>query len=177
MPKQNVTPFGSFEGWSRLVREAVVWVGLPDPCLTRVRLAESADTTADALGQLIDAWGAIDPHGCGVVVSELLARLYPAEMQYQPRDDDSIAMRAAIENATGCPPGKTPSNRQVGNKLKTFRRRVVDGRFLDTDGTKTKHGVRWRVYSAASTAGTSLLPGDSGDSDDSISATFTREFL
>ena len=156
MPKQNVTPYGSFEGWSRLVREAVVWVGLPDPCLTRVRLAESADTIADALAQLIDAWVAIDAHGCGVVVSELLARLYPAEMQYQPRDDASIAMRAAIENATGCPPGKTPSNRQVGNKLKTFRRRVVDGRFLDTDGTKTKHGVRWQIYSAVSTAGDNL---------------------
>src|SRR5262249_44347557 len=40
MPPQNLTPFGSFEGWSRLVREAIVWVGQPDPCQTRVKLAE-----------------------------------------------------------------------------------------------------------------------------------------
>ncbi|NUQ49701.1 MAG: hypothetical protein HUU27_07255, partial [Phycisphaerae bacterium] len=55
-PAQNLRPFGSFEGWSNVVRAAVAWVGLPDPCLTRTRLAESADTTGDALGQLIVAW-------------------------------------------------------------------------------------------------------------------------
>src|SRR5690606_17153515 len=65
MPRQGLTPFGSFEGWSRLVREAVVWLGLPDPCLTRVRLAEQADTTADALTQLVEAWRAYDPHNLG----------------------------------------------------------------------------------------------------------------
>jgi hypothetical protein len=33
-PTQNVTPWGSFCGWSRVIREAVVWVDLPDPALT-----------------------------------------------------------------------------------------------------------------------------------------------
>ena len=76
-PCALLTPYGSFEGWSALVREAVVWVGLPDPCLTRVKLAESADTTADSLGQLIAAWRAYDPLNTGVVVSEMLNQLYP----------------------------------------------------------------------------------------------------
>ena len=42
------TPFGSFEGWSHLVREAIVWAGQPDPCSTRAKLAESSDTTTDS---------------------------------------------------------------------------------------------------------------------------------
>lgn len=48
-PDQGLTPFGSFEGWSNLVRRAVVWAGLPDPHLTRTRLAETSDMTGDAL--------------------------------------------------------------------------------------------------------------------------------
>ena len=147
-PKQNLTPFGSFEGWSGLVRECIVWLGLPDPCLTRVRLIESADTTADALTQFMGAFRQYDPHNLGVIISEMLAKLYPADGQYQPRDDASITMRAALENAIGCPPGKAPSNRQVGNRLKSFRRRVIDGRMLDTDGIKHMNGMRWRLYGA-----------------------------
>jgi hypothetical protein len=30
-PKQT-TPLGSFENWSRRVRDAVIWAGLEDPC-------------------------------------------------------------------------------------------------------------------------------------------------
>jgi hypothetical protein len=99
MPRQHLTPFGSFEGWSRLVREAVVWAGQPDPCRTRTKLAELADTTADALGQLVTAWRAYDPSEQGVVVSDLLNRLYAKP--FPPADDASVAMRAALENLVG----------------------------------------------------------------------------
>src|SRR5262249_31755354 len=69
-PSPGLTPFGSYEGWSSVVRVAVIWIGLPDPCLTRMRLAESADTTADALQQLIAAWQEYDAVGDGILVSE-----------------------------------------------------------------------------------------------------------
>jgi hypothetical protein len=55
-PSSDIKPFGSFEGWSNVVRQAVVWVGLPDPCMTRARLAESSDSAGDTLWQLINAW-------------------------------------------------------------------------------------------------------------------------
>lgn len=130
-PDQGLSPFGSFEGWSSVVRQAVVWVGLPDPCATRTRLAESADTTADALSQMISAWRQYVPPGAGYVISDLLQRLYPAQHEFQSRDEASVAMRTALENLVGCPPGRTPTPRQVGNKLRQFRRRVVDGVYLD----------------------------------------------
>lgn len=37
-PPQQIPPFGSFEDWSARVREPLVWLGQPDPCLTRERL-------------------------------------------------------------------------------------------------------------------------------------------
>jgi hypothetical protein len=143
-PTHNLTPFGSFEGWSRLVREAVVWVGLPDPCRTRTRLVELADTTVGGLAQLMQAWHAYDASNEGVVVSDMLAQLYRKD--YPPTDAASIAMRAALENLVGCPPGKIPTPRQVGNKVRSFRRRVVEGRYLDSNPNEyNRNGAVWRL--------------------------------
>ncbi len=142
---KNLKPFGSFEGWSSVVREAVVWVGLPDPCLTRTRLVESADTTGDALGQLIAAWRQYDWSERGVVVSEMLRELYPSNHGPTPSDDASVALRAALENLVNCPPGKVPTARQVGNKLRQFRRRVVEGLFLDIAPGRSNQGKVWRL--------------------------------
>ncbi len=144
-PAPNLRPFGSFEGWSNAVREAVVWVGLPDPCLTRTRLAESADTTGDALGQLIVAWRQYDWSGQGVVVSDMLRQLYPSGGP-PPNDDASIAMRAALENLVGCPVGKAPAAKQVGKRLSYFRRRVVGGVYLDSNPNEyARGGTVWRL--------------------------------
>jgi hypothetical protein len=144
---RDLKPFGSFEGWSAVVRQAVVWVGLPDPCLTRTRLAESADTTGDALGQLIGAWRQYDTSGTGVVVSDMLRRLYPS-MGPPPEDGPSIAVRAALENLVGCPPGKAPTPRQVGNRLRRFRRRVMEGEYLDSCPDQySRHGAVWKLHS------------------------------
>lgn len=144
-PKQSLTSFGSFEGWSELVREAVVWVGLPDPCDTRKMLAESADSDAESFGQLIQAWQQYDPNNVGIVVSDLLAKLYPNEDP--PRDEASAAMRAALEALAGCAPGKAPTSRQVGNRLKKSRRRPIGGLYLDTNPKEGhRKGAAWRLY-------------------------------
>jgi hypothetical protein len=147
MPRQNLSAFGSFEGWSRLVREAVVWVGLPDPCATRTKLAEQSDTTVDALGQLMSAWRQFDPVNTGIVVSDLVSTLFAKE--FAPRDDSSNAMRTALETIVGCPPGKAPNARQVGARLKSFRRRVVNGLYIDTNpGEYHRNGSVWRLHHA-----------------------------
>ncbi len=149
-PKHDLTPFGSFEGWSQLVREAIVWAGLPDPCRTRTKLAEASDTTADALGQLIQAWATYDMNSAGIVASDMLSTLYRKD--YQPSDEASVAMRAALECFVGCPPGKTPTPRQVGNKLRAYRRRVVGGRFLDSNPNEHhRNGAVWRLHATEAT--------------------------
>lgn len=145
-PDQGLAPYGSFEGWSDLVRQAVVWLDMPDPCLTRVKLAESADTTTSVLNQLLAAWKQYDPMAKGIVVSEMLGHLYPPQAHLIPKDEAGVTMRAALDNLVGCPSGKTPTSRQVGNKLRRFRRRVVGGVYLDFDPNEyDRAGAVWRL--------------------------------
>jgi hypothetical protein len=154
-PRANLKPFGSFEGWSDLVRQAVVWVGLPDPCLTRTKLVESADTTADTLAQLIDAWEDYakcwpDYHAGtipGMTIANILGHLYRG---CQPSDAASVAMRAAIEGLIGCPPGRVPTARQFGFKLRSFKRRVIGNRYLDIDAAANdRSGATWQLRHTA----------------------------
>jgi len=169
-PAQKVAPYGSFEGWSDLVRQAVVWAGLPDPCLTRVKLAESADAVTDSLGQLLAAWKQYDPLDDGVVIADMLQHLYPAERHNIPTDEASVSMRAALEGMVGCPAGRPPNAKQVANKLRVYRRRVLGSCFLDIDNSRgRKDGRTWRLFRP--------LPdgvGDTGDTGDSFS-THARE--
>ena len=148
-PAQNLTPYGSFEGWSALVRQAVVWVGMPDPCVTRIKLAESSDTTADTLAQLITAWAQYVPFGTGITIADMLNNLYPAQGQFFPHDDSAKAMRAALESMVGCPSGRIPTCRQISNRLKSFRRRVFNQVFLDIDASRyNRVGAVWRLCNA-----------------------------
>jgi hypothetical protein len=141
-PRMGLTPFGSFEKWSALVREAIVWVGLPDPCLTRTRLAESSDSTSDTLGQFLEAMSEYEYVGSGFVCSTLLSELYG---EPRPMGDGSVRLRTAIEALVGCPPGRVPTAGQLGNKLKQYRRRVLLGKYLDMESVRTEQGARWRI--------------------------------
>lgn len=148
-PPQGLTPMGSFEGWSSSVREAVVWAGLADPCRSRAALMARADTTRDALAELVTAWERYVPESEGLVVADALAALYPPERQRWPMDEPSVAMRAALESLVGCPPGKPPGARQVGAKLKSFRRRVVADVYLESNPDEyNRAGSVWRLHRA-----------------------------
>ncbi len=148
-PAQGLTPMGSFEGWSSLVREAVVWLGLPDPCSGRERLLEFADTAVDTLSMIINALEVCGAATEGVVIGELVARLYPADRTGAPTDPASVEARQALEQLTGASVGRPPTGRAISNKLKVYRRRVVSGRYLDIDPNAPRRaGATWRVYAA-----------------------------
>ena len=56
-PKQAFSPFGRFEEWSSLIRSALVWAGLEDPCASRTFVAADDPVSAD-LARLLVAWEA-----------------------------------------------------------------------------------------------------------------------
>lgn len=149
-PRCGLPAWGSFEGWSSLVREAVVWCGLPDPAATRQELADIADTEAAALRELLDAWPEIDPDNYGLTTAELLDLLHSEPGKYPN-------VQSAIVEL--CPPtsGPLPGVRQLGNRLAHVRRRIIGGIALDY---RQRRG-RQRAW---------LLVGDSGDSSDSFSS-------
>jgi putative DNA primase/helicase len=51
----ELPPFGSFESWSRRVREPLVWLGRADPCTT-VAKAREDDPKLSALLTIVLQW-------------------------------------------------------------------------------------------------------------------------
>jgi hypothetical protein len=134
-------PWGSFESWSALVRNAVVWCGLPDPGETRVAVQEQADETARGLRQLIAALEMIDPEGTGKTAAEIVAAATTEDLPYSSEVREML--HAAVDSLVSKPDG-----RKLGNRLRHLRKRVIDGKYLDLAGEDTKRVNRWAVFGA-----------------------------
>ena len=128
-PDQGLTPMGSYTAWSDLVRSAVVWVGMADPCAT-IGEIRACDPRADALAGLLATWPAAPD--TPVNVAELLAAATPG-----------TPWRAVL--CEWCPPRGAdllPVSRALGNRLRGVRRRVVSGQYIDA-GPHGRGGVSW----------------------------------
>ena len=153
-PDMKLTPWGSFEGWSDLVRQAVVWVGLPDPGSSRTDLTSQSDREAVALRQLIAGWEEIDPSTSGMTVASVVRELAEHPDQYE-------GLRSALYELAPPRDGKILNPRSIGMKLHYLRQRVVGGKFLDK--RTTNMGAMWHVCSgemrgSKGTRGTNYIP-------------------
>jgi len=54
-PRQKAPPLGGFEGWCRTVRDALLWLGADDPCLT-IESARKADPTEQRRAAVLAQW-------------------------------------------------------------------------------------------------------------------------
>ena len=136
-PDVGLSALGSFEGWSSLVRAAVVWVGLPDPGETRLLLQRQADVAAEAMSVLLTCLERIDPDKRGLTAAEVI-KLYKEPPATPP--DCYADLRDALEGLLG-----RPEPRALGNKLRSYCRRVFGGRFVDRAGSRQR-AVRWAVF-------------------------------
>lgn len=140
-PRHNLAPWGSFEGWSRVVREAVVFAGLPDPGETRQALQSAADRDAGAMAALLSALERMDPDRRGVTTADILEAVKPRDPK-AILPDWAAELRAAVEDLCGKLDG-----RALGYRFRHFQRRNFGGRMLDKHGAP--HGSsRWVVLAA-----------------------------
>ncbi|MCA9265236.1 MAG: hypothetical protein KDA60_15350 [Planctomycetales bacterium] len=121
-PDQELEQWGSFDGWSDLVRNAVVWAGLADPGETRTQLAAESDRSAGELRMLLDGWEEADPAGDGLSVSKALQFL---DQPIPSTGDDFPLLRSAVSEITT---GPKPNARSIGLKIRHFSNRVCGGR-------------------------------------------------
>ncbi|VTU00305.1 Bifunctional DNA Primase/polymerase OS=Myxococcus stipitatus (strain DSM 14675 / JCM 12634 / Mx s8) GN=MYSTI_01949 PE=4 SV=1 [Gemmataceae bacterium] len=128
-PRHGLPPWGSYESWSEVVREAVAFAGQPDPGLTRVALQTSADRNALAMGALLRGLTRLDPDRRGQTVSDIV------ELAKSNPD-----VRSAVEDLAG-----RLDTRALRYSLRSFVRRNFEGMFLDVAAT-TGQGVRWAVF-------------------------------
>lgn len=156
-PDQKLKAWGSFEGWSALVRNALVWAGIPDPGATREELARNSDREAASLRALIQGWPEIDPAGAGLTAAKLIERL-------DKNGDECETFRHAILELCPAPAGKLPGTRSLGNKLRHLRGRVVGGKSLDR---RDSHGTAvWYVTDVRADSGVGGSGGSSCSSPD-----------
>ena len=147
-PPMRLRHWGSFEGWSDLVRNAVAFAGLPDPGDTRQALAERCDTQANALRALFHLWPSIDPDGKGLTAAEILKLVGEA---------DRMSIRESLVELCDTPADELPTPKSLGKRFGKLAGTVVAGHHLtcrDVHGTKT-----WRVVEVRSGGGFGGLSG------------------
>jgi len=147
-PDQGTIPLGSFETWSRWVRDALIWLGEPDPCATMER-ARAEDPRRQELAAVLTQWNAaIDK---AVTVKALIDR---ATTRYLPGSGglDTNApgflyaeFRESLLVVAG--DGGVINSRRLGTWLGRNKGKMVGELRLMPD-TKKDGENRWRVQSA-----------------------------
>ncbi len=131
-PRQPLPAWGSFEAWSAVIRQAIVWLGLPDPADARDAFRTIADRDAASLRELLDGIAALDPEGKGLKAAEIVERA-----------DEVTGLRAALAELCG----DKLNAKAVGNKLAGIRGRIMGGRYLDAHALRGRY-QGWLVRSA-----------------------------
>lgn len=127
-PDQNLKPWGSFEGWSDLVRNSIVWCGLVDPGETRTELRATSDSEAGALRQMLVAVAHVDQDQHGLRTSDMLKIATGKDQSYGNGDADLL--REGIEMFCEASIDRV-NTRRLGVRLSHFRNRVVDQMAFD----------------------------------------------
>lgn len=142
----SVRPFGSFEEWSRLVREPLVALGLPDP-VDSIRVLEAADPERAQLQSMLAAahaaYGRNEFKAAGLVQA--------SKAKHQGSLDDGTPTLTADQAANlsealhaVCERRGELSAIALGRWLLRMRGRIHGGmRFVQ--GRQTSAGAMWRV--------------------------------
>ena len=144
-PDQNLPTWGSFEGWSRLVRSAVVWAGMADPSKARKELASQADREGQLLRQLVAGWLEIDALGSGISIAAVYRALDAEDKANAegPAPTDMYPVLRAVLAELSKENDKRPTPQSLGMKLHHLRGRIIDGKhFACKPG---QYGAEWSV--------------------------------
>jgi hypothetical protein len=136
-PPQEMSGWGGFEGWSSLVRAAIIWVGLPDPYKTRETLRETADQEAERMLVVLEVLAQQQQSDGAMRAADVLS-LYEGEPGGLGKDWHA-EFRAALEELVG-----KPDTVRIGQCFGKFRDRTIGGYRLEYRTTHGKIG-RWRV--------------------------------
>jgi hypothetical protein len=132
-PDMKLTPWGSFECWSEIIRNTICWIGLPDPGETREELRSQADTDTTALMSLIEAMSDIDPEQDGRTASQLSSLVEQVRRDENMCGNEDGAIRQLSDALLELCSTRTgsPSAHTVGNALRRVRGRVCSGQAVD----------------------------------------------
>ena len=150
-PNLGLPAWGSFEEWSDLVRNAIVYAGLPDPAETREDLRRRSDIEGQGLSALLMGLQLLDPDQSGLTASEILATVTDPE---KSRKESAQMIREALLQICRTTSGGLPNAQSIGMTLHHLRERPCQGMCLDK---RDRHGTSaWFVrHVAGGTSGAS----------------------
>jgi putative DNA primase/helicase len=140
----------SFEGWSDTVRSALIWLGKEDP-VKSMENARAEDPERVELSNMLEAWSAVIGIGSGnrLKLSAVLSKGLDTTREYAGSDleptypEFHAALLAMAFKSTG-KRGQQPDTTMLGNYLRKFKGRVIDGkRFMNLPNEK--RGAQWWV--------------------------------
>ncbi len=135
-PKQDLSGWGSYEGWSNVVRAPIVWLGYPDPAETRTGLEEAASTTEATVGALVANWPETDDGFLTLTSREVEQRL-------EAKDESEAPWRAAVLELCSSSRGG-PNARSIGRAFGRYRDRNFASRRLVASKDRQRMS-RWTV--------------------------------
>jgi hypothetical protein len=127
----SLPPFGSFEAWSRRIREPLVWLGQGDPCDTVIRVRNS-DPARNELQAVVTQWERYLSPEKAYTVQEVIGRAI-GEVDFQTALVNVAVGRAGLV-----------SNDRLGRWLKRVEGKIVNGFRLLQAGSR--HGYPlWKL--------------------------------
>jgi hypothetical protein len=128
-PAEGAGTWGSFEAWAAMVPPIILFCGGANPMLARPAMTGHEDTAKAALTAVLAGLERLDRTRCGITLRDLVARLYPDDRGPRPPDayDD---LRDGLEALAPPRPGQRVDGHRLGNALRKYAGRVVDGRRL-----------------------------------------------
>ena len=137
-PDPGLPRWAGFDEWSGLIRAALVWADLPDPCETRARI-EDQDPVRRSLSTLLAAWEAHIGAAPMTVADVKREAVSPDTVADEPT---GIALRDALMDVAG---RKGEINTRVlGSYLQANEKRIEGGLRVERAG-KRSGAVLWSV--------------------------------
>lgn len=138
----------SYSDWSDLVRQALLWLGLPDPAES-VFASMAVDPDTETLGRFMSAW--IRVFGkCPTMVRDVVGKA-----RRNSDDPDLVELHEVISDIAD---ERGEINRKrLGRWIDRHAGRIVDGlRFVEAP--KTRNAVQWQVVSLSSVSSVPASP-------------------
>lgn len=132
-PDLNLKRWGSFEGWSSVVRGALVWAGETDPADAREGLTQQSDAEANTLHELIHSWSEAFKGGDGRKTAAQILTLIDIAS-----GDQCVRFKNAVLDLCGATDKRPPSSKTLGKRLRQVKGRVADGKFVDCKPNREK---------------------------------------
>ena len=143
-PAQGVTAMGSFEPWSDLIRQALVWAGEADPNEGRKDLEAESNPEYEQLAQLLDAWAQCYPKNDAWTLAQVKGDIQiRAALPPQPPNQWNV-LQEALGAFDPKYDGKSLNTRVLGDAFRMFQGRTIAGRRFVTAG-ELHHAQRWTL--------------------------------